>query len=74
VILCTGSDPALSAEDARAQGVTEYVLKPLMLHDLARTIRRVLDLPVPTPAQSGSGGTQPSPMLIEEDDAVSTRR
>lgn len=74
VILCTGSDQTLSAETARAQGVTEYVLKPLLLHDLAHTIRRVLD---GQPLQTGSSieaQAFPAHDTLEEPDAVSTRR
>jgi CheY-like chemotaxis protein/two-component sensor histidine kinase len=73
IILCTGSDQALSADTARSHGVTEYLLKPLMVHDLARTIRRVLDLPAPTPRLS-SGPQELSTLLIEESDAISTHR
>ena len=73
IILCTGSDQTLTADTARSHGVTEYVLKPLMLHDLARTIRRVLDLPAPTPRLS-SRPQELSTLLMEESDAVSTRR
>jgi len=77
VILCTGSDQTLSAEKARAHGVTEYVLKPLLLHDLAHLIRRVLD---GRPMDAGSS-TEAQAFLShdtteeqEEHDAVSTRR
>ena len=73
IILCTGSEQALTADNARAHGVTEYVLKPLMLHDLARTIRRVLDLPAPTPRLS-IRPQKLSTLVIEESDAISTRR
>jgi DNA-binding NtrC family response regulator len=72
VILCTGSDHALPAADARAHGVTEYLLKPLLLHDVAHAIRRVLD------GRDGSGPprqTQGDATLLgEESDAVGTRR
>lgn len=77
VILCTGSDQALSADEARSRGITEFVLKPLMLRDLAHTIRRVLDLPapvlLPSPVPSSRSQEQ-STLLLEELDAVSTRR
>jgi PAS domain S-box-containing protein len=43
VILCAGSGPSLSEEEARARGIAELVHKPLRLHDLAHRIRRVLD-------------------------------
>ena len=72
VILCTGSDPALSHADARARGVAEYLLKPLLLHDVAHAIRRVLD------RRDRSGPPRPTQadatLFAEELDAVSTRR
>lgn len=73
VILCAGSDQSLSAQHARACGVAEYVLKPLLLQDLAHTIRRLLDAATVIhhePAESRSTST----WLIEEHDAISTRR
>ena len=76
VILCTGSEQTLSADEARSHGVTEFVLKPLMLHDLAHTIRRVLDLPPPTPKPfpvPSSRCHDLSTLLIEESDAVGPR-
>jgi CheY-like chemotaxis protein len=44
VILCAGSGPSLSEEEARARGIAELVHKPLRLHDLAHRIRRVLNV------------------------------
>src|SRR5690349_8260850 len=74
VILCTGSEQQLS-EEARSRGIVEFILKPLMLNDLARTIRRMLDRPVPT-ARVPSGTTQSitlSEVSSEELDAVGPR-
>ncbi|MGQ0667934.1 MAG: PAS domain S-box protein [Nitrospiraceae bacterium] len=76
VILCAGSDQTLSEAEARLLGVTEFVLKPLTLHDLALTIRRVLDLPAPPPRSSpihSSRHPEPATLLIEESDAIGTR-
>jgi CheY-like chemotaxis protein len=76
VILCTGSDQALSGDEARACGVTDFALKPLTLHDLAHMIRRVLDLPVPPPPPNPippSRLSESSTLLIEESDAIGTR-
>ena len=73
IILCSGSDQALSSNEARAHGVTEYMLKPLMQHDLAHTIRRVLDLHAPT-QELLRGPQELSILLMEEPDAVSARR
>jgi DNA-binding NtrC family response regulator len=76
-ILCTGSDQTPSGNEAPSYGVTEFVLKPLTLHDLAHTIRRVLDVPVSTLAsnpKSLSRRREPSALLIEESDTIGTRR
>ncbi|HXV69638.1 MAG TPA: PAS domain S-box protein [Nitrospira sp.] len=76
IILCTGSDQALSGDEARACGVTDFALKPLTLHDLAHMIRRVLDLPVPPPPPNPippSRLSESSTLLIEESDAIGTR-
>ena len=75
VILCTGSEQQLSEEEARSLGITEFILKPLMLNDLARTIRRILDRPVAS-AMIPSDSPQPVAMAevsSEELDAVSPR-
>lgn len=76
VILCTGSEQQLSEEDARSHGIEEFVLKPLMLNDLARTIRRILDRPKP-PANMSSGSARSVTTLpevsSEELDAVGPR-
>jgi CheY-like chemotaxis protein len=72
VILCTGSDPMVSTDHATSNGITEYVLKPLTLQDLAHTIRRVLDTRAVAPPSEDTRST--STWLIEERDALSTRR
>jgi len=77
VIVCTGSEQHAAGEEVALQGVVECVLKPLTLHDLAHTIRRVLDAPVPTPHLSPvpvNRVREVSAPLIEEPDAISTRR
>jgi CheY-like chemotaxis protein len=43
VILCTGFSETVTPEQAQAVGVREYLLKPLMLTDVAEAIRRVLN-------------------------------
>jgi len=45
IILCTGFSHTMSEEKARAIGVRELVMKPLMRQDMARMIRKVLDAP-----------------------------
>jgi CheY-like chemotaxis protein len=76
VILCTGSEQQLSEADARSQGITDFILKPLMIHDLAHTIRRILDRPIPpasVPSDSAPSVTL-SEVSSEELDAVGPRR
>ena len=43
VILCTGFSELISEEKAKAMGIREYMIKPLVMSELARTLRRVLD-------------------------------
>ena len=43
VILCTGYSEHFSEADAKALGIKGFVLKPLVMADLARLVRRVLD-------------------------------
>jgi CheY-like chemotaxis protein len=42
IILCSGFSDTMTAERARALGIDAFVLKPLGVHDLNLTIRRVL--------------------------------
>lgn len=43
IILCTGFSEWVDSETAQRIGVSEFLLKPLALEKLARTIRRLLD-------------------------------
>jgi signal transduction histidine kinase/ActR/RegA family two-component response regulator len=43
IILCTGFSEAISKKKAKAIGIREYVMKPITMHGLAMTIRKVLD-------------------------------
>jgi len=43
VILCTGFSQQMSEEKARAKGIKAFALKPLVMSDFARVVRRVLD-------------------------------
>ena len=43
VILCTGYSERISKEKAHAIGIREFVLKPIIMSDLAVTVRKVLD-------------------------------
>jgi PAS domain S-box-containing protein len=43
VVLCTGFSNMISEKEAKALGISELVMKPVVRGDMARTIRRVLD-------------------------------
>ncbi len=43
VILCTGYSQTVSAEEAKAQGIEGYLMKPLVKKEMAEAIRKVLD-------------------------------
>ena len=43
IILCTGFNEMIDEKRAKAMGIREYVMKPIVRHDIARTIRKVLD-------------------------------
>ncbi|BBO85393.1 hypothetical protein DSCO28_59590 [Desulfosarcina ovata subsp. sediminis] len=43
VIICTGYSKRMSSERARALGIRAFLMKPMSVENLARTIRRVLD-------------------------------
>ena len=40
---CTGYSQIISEEKAKALGIQEFVMKPIIKRDIARTIRDVLD-------------------------------
>ncbi len=43
VILCTGFSESMDEEKAKALGVREYIMKPILRNQLAVTVRKVLD-------------------------------
>jgi PAS domain S-box-containing protein len=43
IVLCTGFSEGLTAERTRDLGIRDFIMKPVVLHDLARTIRRALN-------------------------------
>ena len=43
IILCTGYSEHISEEKAKEMGIRCFVMKPLIMRDLANTIRKVLD-------------------------------
>ncbi|MFH2067329.1 MAG: PAS domain S-box protein [Pseudomonadota bacterium] len=42
VIICTGHSPLIDEEKAKEKGIAAYVMKPVMKHEIAKTIRKVL--------------------------------
>ena len=43
IILTTGFSEQIDAEEAKRIGIREFLMKPFSLHDLARTIKKILD-------------------------------
>ena len=43
IILCTGFSEHITEEKAKAMGIREFVMKPLVMKDLAKAIRRALE-------------------------------
>jgi PAS domain S-box-containing protein len=43
VILCTGFSDQINEEKARSAGILAFLLKPVLFHDLANTLRKALD-------------------------------
>lgn len=43
IILCTGYSDALSHDELTALGIAEIIKKPIVMKDLAETVRRVID-------------------------------
>ena len=43
IILCTGFSEIMSKEKAKAMGIAAYIMKPVVMREIAKTIREVLD-------------------------------
>ncbi len=43
IILCTGFSALINKEKAQEMGIKEYVMKPVLLADIAKIVRKVLD-------------------------------
>ena len=43
VILCTGFSEQIDEESAKTMGIRAFVMKPIIMHEIANTIRKVLD-------------------------------
>jgi len=46
VIICTGHSSLIHEEKAKELGIAAYVMKPIVMSDVAKTIRKVLDVVV----------------------------
>jgi len=42
IILCTGFSDIISEEDAKAIGIREFVMKPIVMRDIAKKVRAIL--------------------------------
>jgi PAS domain S-box-containing protein len=58
IILCTGFSELETVERARSLGIREVVVKPLVMHHMAITVRRVLDEEWKTGVGDGEQGGQ----------------
>jgi len=45
IILCTGFSETITEEAAKRLGIQAFILKPIVMSDLAKTMRKVLDSP-----------------------------
>ena len=43
IILCTGFSEAVNAEQAKAAGIVDFIMKPVVVNEMAVAIRRALD-------------------------------
>ena len=43
IILCTGFSEKVNEDSAKAMGISAFILKPIVMRDIAHTIRQVLD-------------------------------
>ena len=43
VIICTGYSSMIDEEKAKELGIAAYVMKPIIMAEIAKTIRQVLD-------------------------------
>jgi len=43
VVICTGYSQAIDPERAKKRGIKEFVMKPILVNDIAAAIRKVLD-------------------------------
>jgi DNA-binding NtrC family response regulator len=47
IILCTGYSNLVNEEQAKANGIKGFIMKPMSMKDIAQLLRRVLDDGIP---------------------------
>ncbi len=60
VILCTGFSRQINAERAAAHGIRRFLMKPMVMRDVAQSIREALDAPADPPPPPGPEDDAPS--------------
>lgn len=76
VIFCSGSQGVPSMDDVCQRSVTQCLLKPLTMHELAYAIRRALDQPstyLDSAGEPANSGPEPSRIAAEVSNAVGPR-
>ncbi len=53
IIICSGFNDLISQERARSIGIHEYIVKPIEMKELAKTVRKVLDKSLPKHRKHG---------------------
>jgi DNA-binding NtrC family response regulator len=43
IILCTGFSHAITAKEAIAMGILEFIMKPFVITEVSNSVRKVLD-------------------------------
>lgn len=43
IILCTGYNEMISEEKAKGMGIREFIMKPIVMRELAYSVRKVID-------------------------------
>jgi CheY-like chemotaxis protein len=43
IILCSGFSEVISDQQTKAMGIQAFIMKPVVMNDLAATVRRLLD-------------------------------
>ena len=43
IIICSGYSKGITREEIHALGIRTYLMKPIAMHELAKTVRKILD-------------------------------